>query len=125
MRYTLELERNQKVYTIAGISRYNLNKALGYGLFKTGNPGPYKLDDEDWRIISKKYAEFIQSGDSNSTDWHSHPVTDKQLEYLATLQVAIPDGYNLTKGRASSIINAVKNGDGIGQFGLSFLDGSN
>lgn len=68
-------------------------------------------------------AQVAQAAPQN--DWTDDPASSKQRQYLTSLNVAIPSGYQLTKGAASQIIDAVKRGDGVGTFGLFFTDGSN
>ncbi len=53
----------------------------------------------------------------------SNAATQKQLDYLAALGVNVTR--KLTKREASEIIDAVKRGDGVGQFGMFMFDGSN
>jgi hypothetical protein len=118
---------NGQKYTIDG-NRLAMNRAVDYNLFEKGNYGPYQLDAEDWGILSGAFSKCISQeefGNIDSTNWHDHPATSRQREYLAILQVRIPDGYPLTKGAASTIIGSVKSGNGVGSFGLTFTDGSN
>lgn len=53
------------------------------------------------------------------------PATERQVDYIAALGVEIPAGYPLSKSLASTIISAVKGGEGVGFLGLRFTDGSN
>jgi len=60
-------------------------------------------------------------------DWRQEPATDRQIAYMRSLGVVVSDeeARELTKGRASQIIDAVKSGEGVGQFGMFMRDGSN
>ena len=60
-------------------------------------------------------------------DWRQEPATDRQIAYIRRLGVSLSDeqARELTKGRASQIIDAVTGGEGVGQFGLFMRDGSN
>jgi hypothetical protein len=58
------------------------------------------------------------------TSWKNEPATEKQLDYLVALGVNI-NGKQITKGTASSLIEAVKSGDSVGMYGFTMIDGSN
>lgn len=60
-------------------------------------------------------------------DWRQMPATARQIAYLRDLNVALTaeQTSSLSRGRASKIIDAVKCGDSVGQFGLFMADGSN
>lgn len=44
----------------------------------------------------------------NGMAWHDQPASESQVKYLARLGVYIPDGYELSKGKASRLISAAK-----------------
>ena len=55
-------------------------------------------------------------------NWQNDQATTGQLNYLARLRVAVDE--QITKGRASQLINAAKNDD-LGSVGGFYTDGSN
>lgn len=57
-----------------------------------------------------------------NANWHNHPATQKQLDYLASLGVKT-DGLNITKGRASEMIEIVKN-QGVESLGQDEVEGT-
>lgn len=52
--------------------------------------------------------------------WQDQPATDRQLEYLSSLGVKNEPG--MTKGRASMLIDAAKNGDGVESYGGEYIE---
>lgn len=60
---------------------------------------------------------------ARNRNWRDDPATSKQIEYIVALNVNI-DGMTLTKGQASTIIDAAKNGT-IGSLGMFYNGGSN
>lgn len=85
-----------------------------------------------WFANSDEFGEFCkleklmkaEAAQSHKNDWHNDPATEAQYNYLAKLGVNMR-GQKVTKLVASEIISSVKNGDGVGSFGLFFFDGSN
>jgi len=45
---------------------------------------------------------------SKGMDWQDKPASKGQLKYLRRLDVHIPDGEDLDRGKASRLINAAK-----------------
>lgn len=75
----------------------------------------------DGNEIREKVTEPTTSKIHN---WRDDPATGKQLEYLTSLGVEFYPGDNLTKGRASDLIDAAKR-DELGSSGAWYTDGSN
>jgi hypothetical protein len=91
---------------------------------------------ENWTLYSSEYGELIDlNGEerreadrsreqAHKNDWENDPATQRQYDYIDDLNVDL-NGRKLTKIQASRIIDAVKSGNGVGQFGLEFYGGSN
>jgi len=79
------------------------------------------------RQAAEARAERQARIEAANGDWRQEPATDRQISYIRRLGVSLSDeeARELTKGRASQIIDAVKNSEGVGQFGLFMRDGSN
>jgi hypothetical protein len=60
-------------------------------------------------------------------NWRNDKASTKQIGYIRLLGVELSgeQATEMTKGKASQIIESVKRGDGAGAFGLTFVDGSN
>ena len=125
MKYQVsEIEYQGKTYraNIGAQSARNIER--NYNAFVSDGQMRVK-DEEAWnkvRIFVKQTEEKIQA-QAEEMDWRNHPATDRQIAYLVSLGVDVDRP--LTKGLASEIIDAVKSGDGVGQFGMTFVDGSN
>ena len=79
---------------------------------------------------SSRLAEFRKAvNEANEREriaegpWQNHPATDRQKIYLVSLGVDF-DSKTLTKGRASDLIDAAKNGH-LGSVNGFYRDGSN
>lgn len=59
------------------------------------------------RYVRRKYANAMPLI-SKGMDWQDRPATKGQLKYLRRLDVHIPDGEDLDRGKASRLINAAK-----------------
>jgi ATP-dependent helicase IRC3 len=59
------------------------------------------------RYVRRKYADAMPLI-SKGMDWQDRPATKGQLKYLRRLDVHIPDGEDLSRGKASRLINAAK-----------------
>jgi len=91
---------------------------------------------ESWTLYSSEYYELVDLNaeerrevarsqeQAHKNDWENEPATQRQYDYIDDLNVDL-NGRKLTKVQASRIIDAVKNGQGVGQFGLEFFSGSN
>ncbi len=89
-----------------------------------------------WTVFSAEYRELItleaeqkteavrEQAQAHRDDWKSEPASQKQYDYIDRLGVNL-NGRKLTKSEASRIIDAVKNGESVGTFGLEMFDGSN
>jgi hypothetical protein len=60
---------------------------------------------------------------ATATRWQDEPAREKQISYRLKLRVDFNED-GLTKGAASTLIEAAKNGD-LGSFGAFYTDGSN
>lgn len=78
----------------------------------------FVFDENEIRPIAAEST----SGDTH--DWRNDPVSHKQLAYLAKLGVETYPVDNLTKGRASELIDAAKRNE-LGSVGGWYVDGSN
>jgi len=59
------------------------------------------------RYVRQKYHDSMPLI-SKGMDWTDRPATKGQLKYLRRLDVHVPDGEDLTRGKASRLINAAK-----------------
>ena len=74
--------------------------------------------------IDEVRAANVEPTPNKINDWRDHPATGKQLEYLVALGIEFYPEENLTKGRASELIDAAKR-DELGSVGGWYTDGSN
>ena len=119
-----EIEYQGKIYRANVSAQSARNIERNYNAFVSDGQMRVK-DEEAWnkvRVFVRQTEEKIQS-QAKEMDWRNHPATDRQIAYLVSRGVDVDRP--LTKGLASEIIDAVKSGDGVGQFGMTFVDGSN
>ncbi len=85
-----------------------------------------------WFANSPEFSEFCtleklmkaEQAQDHKNDWRNEPATEAQYAYIAKLNVDMR-GQKICKSTASAIIDSVKNGEGVGSFGLFFFDGTN
>lgn len=116
-----KIRHNGTVWTVNQVSGKQLNRTAGYpansSKFLQGDT-VIDVDDSDFAAIQAKYGHLMT--EAKSTDG----ATDAQMRYLQNLGVDVGNA-KLSKRQASSVIDSVKSGNGVGQFGLTFFDGSN
>jgi len=59
------------------------------------------------RFVRLKYSDSLALV-SDDQPWHDKPASKGQIKYLRRLNVHIPDGEDLSRGKASKLINAAK-----------------
>ena len=73
-------------------------------------------------VATRIFARFGKALVNPTGDWRNDPATDAQTRYLVTLRVRLEE--NMTKKRASQLIDAAKAGT-LGAVGGFYTDGSN
>lgn len=131
--YKITRKETGKTYSFKASSEYirkSVNRVMSslYTSFFTKNDfSPVNADEEDFEILSRRFADEMYEvapaeSKSQVRNWKSDTATDAQLRYLVNLEVKLEN--DMTKGRASELISAAKDGD-LSSVGGFYTDGSN
>ena len=113
--------REKTLYANRPMSKRDLNKTDAYQIH-VGGPWYTYNEAEVVASLTRMGYTLTEQPVTESHDWRDDPATDRQKLYLLDLGVRLES--NMTKARASQLIDAAKGGY-VGSVGGWYLDGSN
>jgi len=98
-----------------------LNRVVRQAREKSGYLAQDGWEFDSIKSAAIKKSEFTTEQEAAAhvemmSDWHNHPATDRQIEYLVALGIHDAPQMTLTKGQASRMIDIAKT-EGIGSLG--------